>query len=154
MPIPIPYDPSKLALYRPESRPPLRMTHAWSPDAVAAEFSRLVYRRFETDPREKPVIADAIAAIGYEAAGWFHETAEKALVSAKGFGAIDHERRAIIAFRGTQTDNVRDFLTDIRVTLDDWNIPAACTAASRRRSRQSWRRSSTGFTRRRRRISC
>jgi fermentation-respiration switch protein FrsA (DUF1100 family) len=123
MPTPIPYDPSKQALYRPESRPPLAMERDWSPDAVAAEFSRLAYRRFEVEPQEKQVIAGAVAAIGYGGLGWFHETAEKAIFSAKGFGAIDGEGRAIIAFRGTQTDNVRDFLTDIRVALEDWEHP-------------------------------
>jgi hypothetical protein len=103
------------------------MTRDWSRDAVAAEFSRLAYRRFEVEPQEKQVIADAIAAAGYGeiggGAGWFHDIAEKTTFSAKGFGAIDDDGGAIIAFRGTQTDNVRDFLTDIRVALEDWEHP-------------------------------
>ncbi len=53
MPTPIPYDPSNQALYRPEAQLPLAMGDDWSLDAVAAEFSRLAYRRFELDDAMK-----------------------------------------------------------------------------------------------------
>lgn len=123
MPTPIPYDPSNEALYRPEAHPPLVMDHDWSLDAIAAEFSRLAYRRFEQDADEKRLITRAIATIGYRRAGWFQEAAGAARFSAKGFAAANDEGQAIIAFRGTQTDSFRDLLTDASFILENWDRP-------------------------------
>jgi len=123
MPTPIPYDPSSQALYRPEAQPPLVMDGDWSLDAIAAEFSRLAYRRFEHGAEEKRLIADAIATAGYRQAGWFQETAGSAIFSAKGFAAANSEGQAIIAFRGTQTDSFRDLITDASFVLENWDRP-------------------------------
>ena len=123
MPMPIPYDPTNQALYRPEAQPPLAMGDDWSLDAVAAEFSRLAYRRFEQDHAEKRLIAGAIGAAGYRKPGWFQEATGKAKFSAKGFAAVHDEGRAIIAFRGTQADSFRDVMTDASFILENWERP-------------------------------
>src|SRR5437868_187739 len=123
MPTPIPYDPSSQALYRPEAQPPLVMDDDWSLDAIAAEFSRLAYRRFEQDAEEKRQIGDAIAAIGYRRPGWFQEAPGTTRFSAKGFAAANDDGQAIIAFRGTQTDSLRDLITDASFILENWDRP-------------------------------
>ena len=123
MPTPIPYDPSSQALYRPEAQPPLPMDGGWSLDAIAAEFSRLAYRRFEQDPDEKRQIAKAIEAIGYRRAGWFQEAAGSSRFSAKAFAAANDDGQAIISFRGTQADSFRDLVTDATFILETWDRP-------------------------------
>ena len=123
MPTPIPYDPTSQALYRPEAQPPLVMDSGWSTDAIAAEFSRLAYRRFEQGEDEKRQIAEAIETAGYRRAGWFQEAAGAALFSAKGFAALNDEGQAIIAFRGTQADSFRDLVTDASFILENWDRP-------------------------------
>lgn len=123
MPMPIPYDPTNQALYRPEAQPPLAMGDDWSVDAVAAEFSRLAYRRFEQDEADKGLIADAIAAVGYQRPGWFREATGTAKFSATGFAAVHDDGRAIIAFRGTQADSFRDVMTDASFILENWERP-------------------------------
>jgi hypothetical protein len=120
---PIPYDPSSQALYRPEARPPLLMDGDWSLDAIAAEFSRLAYRRFEQDADEKRQIAGAIETIGYRDTAWFQEAAGTTGFSAKGFAAANDEGQAIIAFRGTQADSFRDLVTDASFILENWDRP-------------------------------
>lgn len=123
MPARIPYDPSSQALYRPEAQPPLPMDGDWSLDAIAAEFSRLAYRRFEQDADEKQLITEAIGAIGYRKAGWFQEAAGTSRFGAKAFAAADDEGQAIIAFRGTQADSFRDLVTDASFILENWDRP-------------------------------
>jgi len=123
MPTPLPYGPTNQALYRPEAQPPLAMDPSWPSDAVAAEFSRLAYRRFEQDPDEKGVIADAIAAAGFHRPEWFQEASGTARFSAKGFGAVRDDGQAIVAFRGTQADSFRDVMTDASVLLENWDRP-------------------------------
>lgn len=123
MPTHIPYDPSSQALYRPEAQPPLAMDGDWSLDAIAAEFSRLAYRRFEQDADEKRQIAEAIATAGYRRAGWFQGTAGTAGFSAKGFAGVNDDGQAIIAFRGTQADSFCDLVTDATFILENWDLP-------------------------------
>ncbi len=123
MPTPIPYDPTNQALYRPEARPPLAMRDDWSIDAIAAEFSRLAYRRFEQDGSDKGLIAEAIGAVGYRRPGWFREATGTATFSATGFAAVHDDGRAIIAFRGTQADSFRDVMTDASFILENWDRP-------------------------------
>lgn len=123
MSTPIPYDPSNQALYRPEAQPPLPMDRSWSIDAIAAEFSRLAYRRFEQDDGEGQVIAEAIGGVGYRRAGWFREATGNARFSATGFAAAHDDGHAIIAFRGTQADSFRDVMIDASVMLENWERP-------------------------------
>lgn len=113
----IAYDPSLCALFRPESRPPLAMSAAWSLDAIAAEFSRLAYIRFEKNPARKCLVTAAVGAIGFGRLEWFSRT--RMLLDAQAFAAIDAERHAIVAFRGTSSFN--DFLTDIWFGLERWD---------------------------------
>ena len=123
MPTPIPYDPSSQALYRPEVQPPLVMDADWGVDAIAAEFSRLAYRRFEVDADEKRQIDTAIETIGYRTTGWFQEAAGTTGFSAKGFAAANDQGQAILAFRGTQADSFRDLITDATFILENWDRP-------------------------------
>lgn len=123
MPTPLPYDPSNQALYRPEAQQPLAMGADWSVDAIAAECSRLAYRRFEQDEAELRLIAETIGAVGYRRPGWFREATGKAKFSATGFAAVHDDGRAIIAFRGTQADSFRDVMTDASVFLENWERP-------------------------------
>jgi hypothetical protein len=125
MPAPaIPYDTSADGVFHPERRDPLAMDATWPADAVAAEFCRLSYFRFEGDPASRDVIARAVARIGYGDMGFFSGSDPGlADLDAQGFAAINSEGHAIITFRGTQPDSLRDLLTDLSIGLTDWPGP-------------------------------
>lgn len=122
MPEAIPYDPSRQALYRPGTQPTLPLTHDWPLDPIAAEFSRLAYRRFESDPQAENEIERAVGAIGYDQCGWFTNPDEHGF-DAQGFAAINGEKQAIIAFRGTEADSFIDLVNDASFILKNWNGP-------------------------------
>lgn len=123
---PIAYDPSKIALFNPESRPPLKMDARWSNDAVAAEASRLAYFRFESDPAAAKKIEGAFAKIGFGNIGYFDDSRAadaRDQLDAQGFGVIDGNGKAMIAFRGTQADRPQDLFMDARILPTRWNGP-------------------------------
>lgn len=111
------YDPTKLALFHPELQPPL-LPHgpAWRhPHAICAELSRLAYIRFDSDPAAADTLRAALAAFGYAPPAFFidQETDTQAF-------ATGDANDAFIVFRGTQSGNLLDFLTDAKAVLRRW----------------------------------
>jgi pimeloyl-ACP methyl ester carboxylesterase len=97
------YDPSRRALYHPETDDPVAdFSVAWPVDAICAELSRLAYYRFEANDR--PRLENALAQAGFARTGIFVGTDK----DAQGFGTIGPDRVAYVAFRGTQPDSLRD----------------------------------------------
>ena len=111
------YDPSKIALFHPELQPPL-LPHgpAWrNPHAICAELARLAYIRFDSDPAAAATLRAALAAFGYAPPAFFidQETDTQAYAT----GDADN---AFIVFRGTQSGNLLDFVTDAKAVLWRW----------------------------------
>lgn len=109
------YDATWEGLFYPERRPPLPVAdHDWSLDARCAEFSRLVFIHFEHD---RVPLESALAAHGFGDVACFfdpdHDTAA--------FGAIDAEGTAVVCFRGTSKDSVRNIATDLYAWPVRWH---------------------------------
>jgi hypothetical protein len=122
---PIPYDATAAALFHPESQPPLRIDAGWSEDAVAAEFSRLSYVRYEDGAAQQQIVAGAAGQAGYGDVGFFNDPrgAGSRGLGAQGFAARNAAGHAIIAFRGTQPDSLRDILTNANALPVRWLGP-------------------------------
>jgi hypothetical protein len=111
------YAPERAALYHPELDPSLLKegVRAPSPDALCAELARLVYRRFEATLTERDYVASVAAVAGFSETHYFNAGGSEA------FAAFDPATRTVVAsFRGTQSDDIRDFITDIRIRLLAW----------------------------------
>lgn len=114
----VPYDASRLALYQPQQRDTLfRPGMAPGRLLLGAEAARLAYVRCENGPAERARLDAALAAIGFGPSTCFHEAG----MSAQGFGAYRPEDGlALVAFRGTEADDLSDLATDLNARLVDW----------------------------------
>ncbi len=116
--MPIPYDPSRAALYTPERRETLfarGATH--TPLQLGIEAARLAYYRFETSERELRRLTEALARVGFGKPTPFVH----AKSGSEAFGAIRRaDGTALVAFRGTRPGELRDLLTDARTNLVAW----------------------------------
>ena len=108
MPTPLPYDPTSQALYRPEAQPPLVMDSGWSVDAIAAEFSRLAYRRFEQGEDEKRQIAEAIEAAGYRVIGSGDDCEADIAIAEQGSGVSGETAKTIWLRSDPETSGKKD----------------------------------------------
>jgi protein-S-isoprenylcysteine O-methyltransferase Ste14 len=111
----VPYDDSRQALYHPEIGPSLFPgTGEVSEDLICAEASRLVYKKFETDPAARAEVEDALRSIGFEEFEPFNEQGSQA------FAAWSPARQTVlVAFRGTE-QNFTDFATDLKGMIAEW----------------------------------
>jgi hypothetical protein len=117
------YDASLASLLRPDLAQP---GGSWSilledgphpPERVQAECARLAYCRFEEDPAIGLRLREALARAGYAKL----QTFDIVRSATRGFAAYDPVRReAIVAFRGTQADQIRDIALDLQVTVQPW----------------------------------
>jgi hypothetical protein len=116
--VPIPYDPSRAALYRPERRETLFAPGAtYTPLQLAIEGARLAYYRIESSKTELERLTAALACAGFGAPTPFLHAA----TGSESFAAIRHaDGTALVAFRGTRPDALRDLLTDARANLVAW----------------------------------
>lgn len=120
----IAYDPSYKALFQPHLTKPLPMDDSWfaTPDAIMAEFSRLAYFRFESDPAAQRDVARAVAQLHFAAPRYFWDRRPGAgddHFDAQAFAAMSPDL-AVVAFRGTQADSTEDVFTDAAATLVEW----------------------------------
>jgi pimeloyl-ACP methyl ester carboxylesterase len=100
------------------------MDRDWPEDAIAAEFCRLSYFRFEEDAEQANLVTRAAAAIGYGEMEFFNAVAPgKTEPGAQAIAALDERGHAIIAFRGTQPDSHSDLLADARFLPVAWSGP-------------------------------
>ena len=112
----IAYDASRAALYMPERHETLfeRGTH-YTPAQWAVEASRLAYYRAEQSETEARRLAAALAQAGFSEPRLFLDDATFA------FGAIHGgDGTTLIAFRGTQPDEIRHLATNLQAQQIDW----------------------------------
>jgi hypothetical protein len=84
-------------------------------DAICAEFARLAYRRFEQPGADRGYVEVAVATAGFTETAFFNVTGSQA------FGACrPTDGQVVVAFRGTQADDIRDVITDVRFVLQPW----------------------------------
>ncbi len=106
------YDPTRRALYKPESGEALPdFSSAWPVEWVCAELSRLAYFRFEEG--DGPRLERALVRAGFSAPKGFNAPA----TGAQAIGTLDPDGTAFIAFRGTQPGDPLDPRTNSRFRL-------------------------------------
>ncbi len=102
------YDPSKTALFHPESQPALLGTELpWTTHAICAELSRLAYWHYDKGGQVLEHFQGVLAQAQFGAATLFTDTG----TSTQGF-AVTKGETAYVAFRGTQPDDPTDILID------------------------------------------
>jgi hypothetical protein len=100
------YDPTKEALFHPESRDPTPGFDAgWPLELICAELSRLAYYKYEEDGGARLGAALRAGRFG-DPRLFVSRTGDS-----QGFGTIA-DGTAYVAFRGTQPDSVSDLLAD------------------------------------------
>lgn len=114
----IAYDPSRTALYSPERAPTL-----FRPDVpptllqLATEASRLAYVRAEGSKHEAGRLAAALALAGFEAPRMFADAGS----GSQAFGAMrPSDGLVVVAFRGTQPDELADLANDLNALTTPW----------------------------------
>jgi predicted lipase len=115
----IPYDCSRTALFSPERNlSTVFVTGAqYSWDQVGVEAARLAYLKGETQGHDRQVLRDAFGHLSFEAPTSFSDAA----TGSQGFGAFRvTDKVALLAFRGTQPDEVTDIEADLIATLSPW----------------------------------
>jgi|SRR5882672_5616201 len=118
----IAYDPTRDALYRPERRETIfERGKAYSPLQLAVEAARLAYFRAEKSDAEQARLAEALGRVGFADLGLFSNSK----TGAAGFGARrSADGVALLAFRGTQPDDIKDLLADASAKLVPWGESA------------------------------
>ncbi|HEY2254358.1 MAG TPA: lipase family protein [Variovorax sp.] len=112
----IPYDASRAALYTPERHETLfapDQTH--TPTQWAVEAARLTYYRAEESAAESARLDAALALAGFGAPTLFRDGATLA------FGSLHAgDGSALVAFRGTQPDEIRHLVTNLQAQQTEW----------------------------------
>lgn len=112
----IPYDASRTALYTPERQPTLfEAGCSYTPAQWAVEAARLAYYRAEESEAEMRRLTEALACAGFGAPALFRDDATFA------FGSLNADGSALIAFRGTQPDEIRHLATNLQAQQVDWS---------------------------------
>jgi triacylglycerol lipase len=110
------YVAQRQALYHPELDPTVLTPGARPPlDALCAEMSRLAYRRFEQAGPDRAYVERTVAHAGYGDTVFFCVGGSQAFATCN-----TATRTVIVAFRGTQSDDIRDLITDARFRPTPW----------------------------------
>jgi hypothetical protein len=113
----IAYDASRSALYTPERHPTLfeaGRTH--TPVQWAVEAALLAYYRAEESEAERLRLAEALGRAGFGAPTFFRDHATYA------YGTWNAgDGTALVAFRGTQPDEIRHLATNLQAQQTDWS---------------------------------
>src|SRR5205823_3895294 len=114
----IEYDPTPAALFTPELRDTIfEGGQTYSPLQVAVEGARLAYFRAEKSGSEQTRLAEALARGGFADLVLFGDSK----AGAAAFGALrNSDGAALVAFRGTQPDDIKDMLADAEAKLEPW----------------------------------
>jgi Lipase (class 3) len=102
----------------PEKIPPLfKPSREYTPDMVAVESARLSYFKFEKDEQSRGTIESALAIVGYGHVEYFSGNA----TGAQALTALhDDGKDALIVFRGTQPNDIRDVIIDLEIPRVPW----------------------------------
>ena len=114
----IPYDTSADALLHPDpTESPLRAEGSYTIEQLGAEFSRLAYVRFETGSNEHQRLEGFLAAAGFTKSSMFNADDS----GTRGYGAYSPTSRiAVVAFRGTQPENLKNLVTNAGIFPTAW----------------------------------
>lgn len=113
----VPYDPSRTALYSPERRETLFEPGAsYTPTQWAVEAARLAYYRAETSETERRRLTEALRHAGFGAPTLIAHAETHGFAVA----ALHADGSALVAFRGTQPDEIRDHATNLQAHQVDW----------------------------------
>jgi predicted lipase len=115
--VPIEYDSRRAALYAPERQQTLfQRGQTYSPLQLAVEGARLAYYRAEKSEAEKARLAEALARVDFTTLVLFTD----AKTGTEAFAARRDDGTTLLAFRGTQPDDVTDLATDLRAHTVAW----------------------------------
>ncbi|MBO9512878.1 MAG: lipase family protein [Variovorax sp.] len=111
------YDASRTALYTPERHETrFERGRLYTPTQWSIEASRLAYCRAEQSPQDEEDLAAALAQAGFGEPRLFVDAATFA------FGALHAgDGSALIAFRGTQPDEIRHLATNLQAQQLEWH---------------------------------
>ncbi|MGF6351342.1 lipase family protein [Variovorax sp. W2I14] len=114
----IDFDPSRSALYTPEQRGTVfSASQAYSIVQLGLEASRLAYLRAEVSASQRQTLSQVLGVIGFGAPRMFSDPQ----TNTQAFGAFRRaDRTALLAFRGTQPDEVGDLGTDLQADMVPW----------------------------------
>lgn len=114
----LPHDASREALYQSERRPTLFAKGMAVPlHPLALEAARLAYLRAEDPGDAKQRLDEALSRVGFAPATLFVDRAS----GSYGYGTRRaSDRTRLIAFRGTQPDDLNDLLSDLNFPPVDW----------------------------------
>jgi len=114
----IAYDSTRRALYHAELRDTVFVGAGdYSPLQLAVEAARLAYVRTEESSEQKARLADAMARVGFAAPESFGHV----FTGSQAFGCVrPADGAAIVAFRGTQPDELADLAVDLQAVSDPW----------------------------------
>jgi hypothetical protein len=113
----IAYDPSRTALYSPERQDTLfEAGRHYTPTQWAIEASRLTYYRAEVSDGERRRLADALARAGFGPPTLITHAESHSFA----FAALHADGTALVSFRGTQPDEIRDLATNLQANQVDW----------------------------------
>jgi len=114
----IAFDPSRSALYTPEKRGTVFVAERpYSLVQLGVEASRLAYLRAETYQAQQQALLQSLSLVGFGVPQVFSHQQ----TSTQAFGAFRaSDRTVLLAFRGTQPDEVGDLGTDLQADLVEW----------------------------------
>ncbi|MGE8153151.1 lipase family protein [Pseudomonas vancouverensis] len=113
------YDPTRDALYHPEHRSTLlAQSQPADSTAMAVEAARLAYLRFEESTVQRDALDKALALADYGPATPLIDVPS----DGAGFATRHSSGTALLAFRGTQADQLIDLLTDAKVAQQPWSL--------------------------------
>jgi hypothetical protein len=118
MPVTLAYNPSRTALYHPERQDTIFQSgRAYSIPQLAVETARLAYYRAEKSAAERARLVDALGRVGFADLVLFGDPGS----GGAAFSAMRAaDGAALLSFRGTQPDNYKDLITDLRANLVAW----------------------------------
>lgn len=117
MPVTLRYDPSNKALYHPEQQDTIfENGQTYSIPQLAVEAARLAYYRAEQSAVEQARLVEALVRVGFSDATLFGDPKS----GAAAFAAVRADGASLLSFRGTQPDNYRNLITDLRANLVAW----------------------------------
>jgi Lipase (class 3) len=132
--MPVEYDPSRVALYSPERRDTVFVGGVdYSREQLGVEAARLAYVRAEVSEADRLRLTAALARVEFGPPALFRDSR----TSSEGFAAMrPRDGTALVAFRGTQPDDVADLATDLRANAVAWpesggRVHAGFAAAAR-----------------------
>ena len=123
MSVALAYNPTRTALYHPERQETIfEAGQSYSITQLAVEAARLAYYRAENSAIERARLVEALARVGFAEPNLFSDPGS----GVAAFVAERADGTALLSFRGTQPDNYKDLITDLRANLVAWPESAGC----------------------------